>query len=410
MYGAPQNYTAQPKRLIVCCDGTWEDATADSVQPPSNVTRISRALSRYAEVEEDGVKKIIPQIVYYQKGVGTGIGDKIWGGAAGAGLSANIRAAYGFLAENYDVNDKIYFFGFSRGAYTARAIAGLVTDLGILSCRGMDNFTTVYNEYYKKPGYKPYSAEQRRSLGFRDIIPTVEIVGVWDTVGFHDFWFSRFFGEELEYRNTDLSPSIKYAFHALSLDEKRTAFQPTLWHLPEQRKGQELLQVWFSGVHTDVGGGADDPRLSNITLAWMIAQCTKHNQLSFDYDYLFPAPPPNEEPDTIPWATSKGRNEKWGFVQYMEALFLGASRRTPLRYKPLEFTNETIHESIKDRHCCGQATKHMHWPTKVLKSRRDADTWVLPGRDEIKQVAASDVEKYFKGRIRTVHALQVDQI
>jgi len=408
MYGAPQNYTAQPKRLIVCCDGTWEDSTADNVQPPSNVTRISRALSRYAEVEEDGVKKIIPQIVYYQKGVGTGIGDKIWGGAAGAGLSANIRAAYGFLAENYDVNDKIYFFGFSRGAYTARAIAGLVSDLGLLSCRGMDNFTTVYNEYYKKPDYKPYSAEKRRSLGFRDIIPAVEIVGVWDTVGFHDFWFSRFFGEELEYRNTDLSPNIKYAFHALSLDERRTAFQPTLWHLPEQRKGQELLQVWFSGVHTDVGGGADDPRLSNITLAWMLAQCTKHNQLSFDYDYFFPAPPPNEEPDTIPWATSKGRNDNWGFVQYMEAFFLGASRRTPLRYKPSDFTNETIHESIKDRHCCGQATKHMHWPTKVLKSRRDADTWVLPGRDELKQVAASDVEKYFKGRIRTVHALQVD--
>jgi Uncharacterized alpha/beta hydrolase domain (DUF2235) len=127
----------------------------------------------------------------------------------------------------------------------------------------MDNFTTVYNEYYK-PDYKPYSQERRSALGFRDPVPTVD---VWDTVAFHDFWFCRFLGEELEYRNTDLSPNIKYAFHALSLDEKRSAFQPTLWHLPEQTKGQELLQVWFSGVHTDVGGGADDPRLSNITLA-----------------------------------------------------------------------------------------------------------------------------------------------
>jgi hypothetical protein len=141
----------------------------------------------------------------------------------------------------------------------------------------------------------------------------------------------------------------------------------------------------------------------------MIAQCTKQNQLSFDFDYLFPDPSPQKEPDTTPWATSKGKNGSWGFIQYMEMLFLGTSRRKPLQYKPLETTNEMIHESIRDRNCCGQAKKHKLWPTNVLKSRRDEETWVLPScHEELKQVEASDLEKHLKGRIRTIHALQID--
>lgn len=388
-------------------------------------------------VEENGVKRLVPQIVYYQKGVGTGFGNRFWGGennpntnisqyidplltaagATGLGLSAHVRSAYAFLADNYNDGDKIYFFGFSRGAYTARATAGLVTDMGLLTSRSMDNFSTVYHDYYTHR-LDGYDDETRRRLGFRDPLPrfTVEIVGVWDTVGFHDFWLTRWlFGEEFEARNARLSGDIHYAFHALALDEQRSAFQPLLWHLPEKNDEQELLQVWFSGVHTNVGGGAADPRLSNIALAWMIAQCTKHDQLSFDLGYFFDEPAPAVEPDTTPWATSKGPNRSSRSIfQFLEALLGGTSLRRPLRYGngrkkgDWRITNETLHESIQDRNCFGKTSGSVRWPCKVLKARKSATTWLLSDRREIRQVPASETEKFFKGRIRTVHPLQVD--
>lgn len=109
--------------------------------------------------------------------------------------------------DNYDEGDKIYFFGFSRGAYTARAIAGIVCELGLLTPRGMDNFATVYDDFYNRK-LPVYNEDDRRQLGFRDPLPrfTVEIVGVWDTVGFYKPWlFGHWSGEKLEFRNTLLS-------------------------------------------------------------------------------------------------------------------------------------------------------------------------------------------------------------
>jgi len=420
----PSTVNSQPpptKRLIICCDGTWEDSKSDLVQPPSNVTRLTRSLSRNAIVEENGVTRVIPQIAYYQKGVGTSFGDTILGGGIGLGLSANVRAAYGFLADNYNDGDHIYCFGFSRGAYTTRAVAGLVSGLGLLTSRGMDNFSIVYNDYYKH-GIREYKEDHRRLLGFRDKLPrfTIQIVGVWDTVGFHDFSISKWLGEKPELANTDLSPDIKYAFHALSIDETRTAFQPLLWYLPEVKDDQELIQVWFSGGHTDVGGGADDPRLSNIPLAWMIYHCTKRNQLSFDLDYFYPEPLPAnfDSLPLAPWATSLGSNTPsfslWTVAEYVLG---GKSNRRPTRYYGNRkshdggrITNEYIHESIIDRWCCNQRPPGdvKQWNTPVLKSRKDAKTWILPDGGELVQVAASDFEKALKGRIRTVHPKKID--
>ncbi|KKK22183.1 hypothetical protein AOCH_001495 [Aspergillus ochraceoroseus] len=353
------------KRLIVCCDGTWEDATADSDQPPSNVTRISRALSRTAIVEEDGQTREIPQIVYYQKGVGTGIGDKYFGGVTGIGLSANVRAAYGFLAENYNEGDKIYFFGFSRGAYTARAIAGIVCQLGLLTPRGMDNFTNVYNDFYSRK-VDEYSPEKRRQLGFRDPLPrfTVEIVGVWDT--------------------------------------------------PDNAEGQELLQVWFSGVHTDIGGGGNDPRLSNIALAWMVAQCTKYNQLSFDVEgYLFDIPPATLETDATPlWATALGKTPTGGFTQTLESVLGGTSKRTPLAYKQPGSTPrptyEMIHVSIKDRGLSSAISGPVSWPCGVVGAQKKSGEWSLVDGKELVETVPLEGEVFMKGRIRIVHVNKVD--
>ncbi|RAH44257.1 T6SS phospholipase effector Tle1-like catalytic domain-containing protein [Aspergillus brunneoviolaceus CBS 621.78] len=397
------------KRLIVCCDGTWQDSTADSADPPSNVTRLSRTLSQTAIVEENGVRKEVPQIVYYQKGVGTGLGDKYMGGVTGLGVSANVRAAYGFLTDNYTEGDEIFFFGFSRGAYTARAIAGLVCRWGLLTHRGMDNFTNVYDDFYEKqvPDYTP---EERRRLGFREELPpfTVKIIGVWDTVGFQKAWLGKDLGERLELRNTYLLPNVKYAFHALALDEERTAYSPILWHVPRPNPGQELLQVWFSGVHTDVGGGGKDPHLANISLAWMIAQCMKDGQLSFDIDeYLFDVPPRVAESDLAPWATSQGKSDTASLVRTLEGVFGGTSHRTPLGYNPKgeegDFTGEYIHESINGRKLRGWS-----WPCAPLKGKRENGTWTLADSKTILEIRALERERYMKGRIRTVHVEEVD--
>jgi hypothetical protein len=284
----------------------------------------------------------------------------------------------------------------------------------------MDNFSVVYDDYYKN-GIRDYKDDKRRLLGFRDRLPrfTIQLVGVWDTIGFHDFSITKLLGEKAEMANTDLSPDIKYAFQALSIDETRMVYQPLLWYLPEAKDDQELLQVWFSGVHKDIGGGAHDPRLSNITLAWMVYQCTKHNQLSFDLDYFYPEPFPSNF-DSLPltaWATSQGSNApSFNLWRAFEMLLGGKSNRKPKRYyndrKTTDggkVTNEYIHESIADRYCCNQkppASKP--WDTAVLKLRKDANTWILPDGGELTQIPASDLEKNLKGRIRTVHPKEID--
>ncbi|CBF73562.1 hypothetical protein AN7939.2 [Aspergillus nidulans FGSC A4] len=407
------------KRLIICCDGTWQDSTDDASEPPSNVTRLSRALSRTAIVKENGVLREIPQIVYYQKGVGTGLGDKYFGGVTGVGLSANVRAAYGFLSDNYADGDKIYFFGFSRGAYTARAIAGLVCQWGLLTPRGMDNFSNVYDDFYGKK-IAGYTDEQRRRLGFRPPLPrfTVELIGVWDTVAFHKPWLGRWFGEQLEFRNTLLSRDVRYAYHALALDEERTAYQPTLWHQPDNAEGQEMLQVWFSGVHTDIGGGSVDPRLSNITLAWMIAQCSKHNQLAFDVEgYLFDSPPPGIVAESAPWATALGAVAHSSLTRTVERWLGGRSIRTPLAYdqpgpasehRP---TNELIHTSIKDRVLSGAPSGAVRWASPVIRGRQDQDarTWELQNGHKLVEDVPLELEFFMRGRIRTVHVDEEDE-
>ena len=291
--------------------------------------------------------------------------------------------------------------------------------MGLLTPRGLDNFSTVYNDYYK---YKKlsYDEETRQQLGFRPPLArfTIQVIGVFDTVGFHDSRINAaLFGEKFELPNTTLSPEVRYAFHALALDETRHAFSPTLWHCPAKVDDQELLQVWFSGGHGDIGGGDTDPRLSNITLAWMISNCTKDNQLEFDLDYFMDNPAPPLEPASTPWATSHGRNETWQLMQYFEALFFGASNRTPLKYTDENsdafYTNEKIHESVNDRNIfksANELARSVSWPSKVINRKVRDDVWLLKDKFEISEAKASELERALKGRIRTVHALQIDPI
>lgn len=261
------------KRLIVCCDGTWNDA--DGGEDFTNVVRMVRA------IKAEGA---LPQIVYYHSGVGTG-GDtfvQFAGGAVGLGLSRNVRDAYAFLANNYCNGDEIFLFGFSRGAYTARSVAGLVGWIGLLHKGDMDDFNLVWENYRTRR--KPDWQDQRPRFAERHNPVPIKCIGVWDTVGalgipgHMDVLFTEFY----QFFDTALGANVENAFHALAIDEHREDFLPTLW--TNWTAGQTVEQVWFTGAHSNVGGGYDEHGLSDIALAWMAGQVA--DMLDLDESYL----------------------------------------------------------------------------------------------------------------------------
>ena len=269
------------KRLVVCCDGTWNLADQPS---KTNVTKVALSvLPRSADGTE--------QRVYYHSGVGTRRWERLGGGAFGVGLSRNVLAAYRFLAENYEPGDELYLFGFSRGAFTARSLAGLINNSGILRRRNADRIKeawALYRSRIEKPNGAASTLFRRAYAHEADI----HFIGVWDTVGALGIpvpgprWLGpavNLVNRRWAFHDTDLGPHIRTARHALAIDEQREAFPPTLWHQKPAAAaaGQTLEQIWFTGVHCDVGGGYPQTGLSDITLLWMVEQAARHG-LEFD--------------------------------------------------------------------------------------------------------------------------------
>jgi uncharacterized protein (DUF2235 family) len=275
------------KRLIVCCDGTWNSADQEC---PTNVEKLRRAL---APEDHDGN----PQIACYVEGVGTKRRERLIGGGLGVGLSRNVQLAYRFLVENYEPHDELYFFGFSRGAFTARSTVGVVRNSGILRPDCRDQVEAAYELYRsRKPDDEPNgkaAKEFRQRYSHPD--PEIQFVGVWDTVGalgipidgFRPPLISRMW----RFHDTTLSSAVRHAYHAVSIDERRRPFKPTLWVEKETgavattTKDQTVEQVWFAGVHSDVGGGYPDPSLAEIPLRWMVERATACG-LAFDPERL----------------------------------------------------------------------------------------------------------------------------
>ncbi|MEU6355391.1 DUF2235 domain-containing protein [Streptomyces sp. NPDC047072] len=273
------------KRLVVCCDGTWNFADQPS---KTNVAKVALAL-------RPGTVGGKEQRVYYHSGVGTQRHERLRGGALGVGLSQNVVAAYRFLVETYEPDDELFLFGFSRGAFTARSLAGLLRNCGVLRRDHADRIPEAW-ELYRNRLEKPNGAAAtlfRRSYARET---EIRFIGVWDTVGalgipVPDAALLRpavdRFNRRWAFHNTELSSWVRSAFHALAVDEQRSAFRPTLWHRQPgaDQQGQELKQVWFAGVHCDVGGGYKDAGLSDVTLLWMVDQARRYG-LSFDADAL----------------------------------------------------------------------------------------------------------------------------
>ncbi|MEU3104045.1 DUF2235 domain-containing protein [Streptomyces griseoflavus] len=273
------------KRLVVCCDGTWNFADQPS---KTNVAKVALSV-------RPGVAGGKEQRVHYHSGVGTRQGERLRGGAFGMGLSRNVVDAYRFLVETYEPDDELFLFGFSRGAFTARSLAGLVRNSGILRRDHADRIPEAWSLYRDRIEQPSGAAATlfRRSYARET---EIAFIGVWDTVGALGIpvpdaaWLRPAidrFNRRWAFHDTDLSSWVGAAFHALAVDEQRSAFPPALWHQQpgSAERGQELRQVWFAGVHCDVGGGYQETGLSDIALLWMVDQARRHG-LEFDGDVL----------------------------------------------------------------------------------------------------------------------------
>ncbi|MFG3206696.1 DUF2235 domain-containing protein [Streptomyces sp. NPDC048192] len=283
------------KRLVLCCDGTWNFADQPS---RTNVAKVALSVRSGAVGGDE-------QCVYYHSGVGTRPWQHLSGGAFGVGLSQNVIDAYRYLVQTYEPPDELYFFGFSRGAFTVRSLAGLVRNCGILRREHADRIPAAWSLYRDRLEMPSGAASTlfRRSYARET---EIRFIGVWDTVGALGIPVPASpklervvdrFNQQWAFHDTTLSSWVTAACQALAIDEERPAFQPTLWHQQPGAagRGQELEQVWFAGVHCDVGGGYQETGLSDITLGWMIDQARKHG-LAFDLQALSTAGPPDMTP------------------------------------------------------------------------------------------------------------------
>lgn len=269
------------KRLVVCADGTWNvrDQVDESTgkRRPTNVTKVARTVRAIAP---DGTH----QVVGYFDGVGTGGPlDKFTGGAFGDGMCRNVVALYRFLLYNYVPGDELYFFGFSRGAFTVRTLAGFMNYVGLLD-KDDDYFVPeVFGLYERRvaPDSPEWQVAFRKSD--RRACPAIRYIGVWDTVGSLGApgWLGKFVnGRKYAFHDVGLSAPIQNAYHALAIDEHRVPFAPTLWQRPPGWPG-ELEQAWFAGVHSNVGGSYKPDGAANEALHWLVEKAERLG-LAFD--------------------------------------------------------------------------------------------------------------------------------
>ena len=273
------------KRLVICCDGTWnepdqevDDNPADETEP-TNILKVVRGLAPV-----DGQQ--VPQVVYYDTGVGTqGLADKYVGGGLGGGLSDNIQQAYRFIANNYHEGDELFLFGFSRGAYTVRSLAGFIGVAGLLRKENLRLLPEAYALYRLSPDKRDGAMVQKRlneaGEPSRRPVP-IKFIGVWDTVGALGAptpILGRLTRKRVSFHNTQLGDNVEHGYHALAVDERRRPFRPDLW-TGDPAESQNIQQVWFAGVHSNIGGGYRECGLSNIALAWLAGRAAS-NGLEF---------------------------------------------------------------------------------------------------------------------------------
>lgn len=323
--------------LVVCCDGTWNTPkqTDHGLEMPSNVVKIARAVDDSNPAQ---------QRVYYDTGVGTGSGVDRWtGGAFGIGLTDNIMQAYRWIADELGERDRLFFFGFSRGAYTVRSLAGLIGRCGLTPPKDKRAATRAYELYRQAVDDKGKTAAARFKAGQRDV--PVYFIGVWDTVGALGVpALSRYgllrkaAGAALKgtkyahgFHDETLGAHVTHGYQALAIDEQRGAFAPSVWKSSGQPRAN-VEQAWFAGVHCSIGGGYADSGLSDHALLWMATKAMDAG-LILNQRYLAMRVDPN--------CHGELRDSR-----------IGAYRLMPRHVRPIGAAttlNERIHQSALDR-------------------------------------------------------------
>lgn len=336
------------KKLALFLDGTW-----NAVGTNTNVWRLR---SLCADKDDKGH----PQLRYYDSGV-----KGFVGGGWGKGVTENVQEAYNWLVENYDDGDQIFIFGFSRGAHTARSLAGFISICGLLQPGGALGVDQLYERYrndddrtiYKLPTFDTTSItlEERWMLKYSRPV-AVEMVGVWDTVGalgVPGLNLAGISSSTLKFHHTGLRKPVRHGFHALALDEHRAKFAPTPWTIrtkagaatpTSMRPIESVEQRWFVGAHANVGGGCFNDTLAQITLRWMMQKAaglglTFRNDLELDG---------NEHRGAI----------SDSYREFLKGIYSLVSRRSYRPVAPDPFrevtgtharVNETIDHSVFDR-------------------------------------------------------------
>jgi len=279
-----------PKNIVICCDGTSNEFSANN----SNVVKLYQTLICGPS-----------QICYYHPGVGTmgarsaltAIGKwwtKVIGLAFGYGISDNIADAYQFLMRTFEPDDQLYVFGFSRGAYTARAICGMLHIVGLLT-RGNEGLIPYAIRMIKNKNIDFKVAASFKKTFSRECKPY--FVGVWDTVGSLGWIYNAV---RFPFTNLARNSDIAIVRHAISIDERRAFFRQNLLGTPKD-PAQDVREVWFAGVHCDVGGGyvEEESQLSKIALRWILkeAEITGLQVDQIRKANILGGKPPNVAPD-----------------------------------------------------------------------------------------------------------------
>ena len=245
-----------PRRIVLLFDGTWNKRGTHT-----NVSRMRNSIRTHGREDPE-------QPCFYDEGVGTKWYNWLTGGAFGRGISENIQEGYAWLSRAHRTDDPIFVFGFSRGAYSARSLVGLVRKCGLLNSVSEKTVKEAY-ELYRNKDIHPDAPE---AAGFRakhSRETRVRFIGVWDTVGalgipISQIPFSRDF---YQWHDTELSKIVDYAIQAVAADEHRKDFDVTVWSKIKPQN-VKVEQRWFAGAHSDVGGG-DGGTLPNLALRWL---------------------------------------------------------------------------------------------------------------------------------------------
>lgn len=313
-----------PRNLVFVCDGTLSSIAAGE---ETNAGLLYRLLEELGPTEA--------QQIGYDPGIqGTGV-QKWIAAASGMGLNLSIRRGYAFLARHYRPGDRIYLFGYSRGGYAVRSLAGMIGAVGLLRRKyTTDRYVRLAFRFYEV-GSRSMARQQFSAHRCLTEVP-IEMVGVWDTVkslGLPYPLLNRLAPMATEFHDDQLGPHILHGYQALAIDEDRTSYEPLLWRASPDWEGR-LEQAWFPGAHGDVGGEVrampDARPLANIALNWMLRRAARHGLvLPEGWERRF-----DEDPGAPMMGSRRG----------IARLFL---LRSPRRTGGGD--GETVHLSIRDR-------------------------------------------------------------